>query len=119
MGGLGCWVGCAWLCAWGFGAGLAGVLVRVAGGAAGAAVGEVLELLVFGHFDDAGPFFFGGDAEHVDDLGHLVALEGYAFLAVHLGFFALEDGAQGEEFGEDAAHGPQVDGGGVVFAAQE
>ncbi len=78
-----------------------------------------MQFSVFWHFYDAGPVFFGGDSEHLDNFDHLVSLEGDSFLAVHFCFFAFEDWAEGEEFGEDAADGPEVDGGRVVFGSQE
>ena len=49
----------------------------------------------------------------------MVALEGDGLFRVHLGFFAFEDRPQGEQLREDAAHGPQVDGWGIVAGAEE
>lgn len=84
-----------------------------------AAQGERLQLRVFRHFDDAWPVFLGGDAQHFNDFDHLVTLKGHRLLAVYLCFFALEDGTGGQELSEDAAYGPEVDGGGVVFGPQK
>lgn len=49
----------------------------------------------------------------------MVSLERHRFLAVHFRFLAFEDGAQAEQFGKDAAYGPEVDGRGVVPAAEQ
>ena len=65
------------------------------------------------------PQFLRRHAQNLDDFLHLVALKGDAFLAVHFGFFAFEDGSEGEQFGEDAADGPEVDGGRVVPTSEE
>ena len=63
--------------------------------------------------------FFRRHAEDFRDFLHLVALEGHRFLAVHFRFLAFEDGPEREELGEDAADGPEVDGGRVVPTAEE
>ena len=78
-----------------------------------------MELREFGHVDQARPCVAAGHAQDLDDLAHLVPLEGDRLLAVHLRFFAFEDGSEGQEFGEDTAYGPEIDGGGVVFGAEE
>ena len=56
------------------------------------------------------------DFENLDDL---VFLEGDIFLVIKLGFLALEDGAETEQFGEDATNGPTVDGFCIVFGTHE
>ena len=66
-----------------------------------------------------GPALLSRHAENLDNLLHLVPLKRHRLLAVHLRFLALEDRPQGEQLREYAAHGPQVDGGRVVSAAEE
>ena len=78
-----------------------------------------MELRELGHVDQTRPRIPTGHAEYLDDLAHLVPLERDRLLAIHLRFLAFEDWTQGEEFGEDTAHGPEVDGGRVVFGAEE
>ena len=76
-------------------------------------------MLVVGHARQVGPTLLGRHAHDLDDLLHLVALEGHGLLIIHLGLFALKDRAQGEKFGEDTADGPHVNGGSVMFAAEQ
>ena len=38
-------------------------------------------MTVLGHVNQTGPQVFAGQAEHFDDLGHLMALKGHGFLA--------------------------------------
>lgn len=80
---------------------------------------EGLQLGVFGHRDQTGPGLLPGQAQDLDDLHHLVALEGDGLFAVHLGFLAFEDGSQREEFCEDAPHCPEVDGRRVVPTSEQ
>ena len=77
------------------------------------------ELRPVGHVLHEGPALARGQAHDLDDLLHLVLLEGHLLLVVHLGLLALEDGPQGEQLGEDAADGPEVDGGRVVVRAED
>lgn len=58
-------------------------------------------------------------SEDLKDLLHLVLLKGHGFLIVHFCFLALEDGPQGEEFGEYASDCPEIDRGRVVPGAEE
>lgn len=47
------------------------------------------------------------------------AYDGEYFLELILDIFAGEEGFEGGHFGEDAANGPDIDGVGVVFVAEE
>ena len=80
---------------------------------------EILQLAVLRLVDKTGPALLGGHAEDLDDLLQLVPLERHRLLPVHLGLLALEDRTEAEELGEDAAHGPHVNGRGVVLASQQ
>ena len=81
--------------------------------------GDLLQIGILGHRAEQRPVFPVRQAEHLADLAHLVTLEGHRLLSVLLGFLAFKDGPQRQELGEDAADGPEVDGGRVVSASEQ
>ena len=65
------------------------------------------------------PFFSGRHSHDLYNLLHLISLKWNGLFGVHLCLFPFEDGSEREQFGEDAADGPHVDGGGVVSRSEE
>jgi len=76
-------------------------------------------VLVFWHVYETGPLIQIGRTKDFENLDDLVFLEGDIFLVIELGFLALEDGAETEQFGEDTTNGPTVDCFCIVFGAHE
>ena len=58
-------------------------------------------------------------AQHLNNLTHLVPLKRHRLLAIHLRLLALEDGPEAQQLREDAADGPQVDRRRVVAAPEQ
>jgi len=54
-------------------------------------VGERVELIILRHSREKWPFILCRHAHDLDNLLHLVPLEGNRLLAIHLGFLTLED----------------------------
>ena len=55
--------------------------------------GQHGQVAILGHAREEGPALLSGQAHDLDDLLHLVALEGHRLL-VHLGLLPLKDGPQ-------------------------
>lgn len=89
--------------------------------------------------NDRRPFFLSGRAEDIEDFRELIFLKGdvrmpeviimflirrmmmmmvMMMVGVWFSLVALENGAQADELGHDAADGPQVDCRGVVAPAE-
>ena len=78
-----------------------------------------LQLRVLEMMHETRPVLLPGHTQHLDDFLHLVPLKGRRLLVVQLRLLALEDRAQAQQFREDAADRPEVDGGRVVLCPQQ
>ena len=77
------------------------------------------QLGIIRHSRDQRPPIPGRHAHDLDNLLHLVPLKRDGLLIIHLRLLSLENRPQGEQLGEDAPDGPQVDGGRVVVGAED